>query len=163
IVGRQTLKFGFSFHQYQKVENAARNNVGSFAFASTPRPAVTSAARQQWANFLLGNVSSFTQESIDATPDIRAKQFEFYVQDDFRLRPTLTLNFGVRYSLFRQPYDQNGNLTNFDPEFYDPAKAFQIDANGNRVPGTGDPLNGLVIAGVNSPYGNKVNAENYKN
>ncbi|HKX28438.1 MAG TPA: adenylyl cyclase, partial [Blastocatellia bacterium] len=162
IVGRQNLKFGFSFHQYQKTENAAGNNVGTFNFANAPRPVGSTATlvQQQWANFLLGRVSSFTQDSQDFTADVRAKQFEFYVQDDFRIRPNLTLNFGVRYSLFRQPYDENGNLTNFDPRFYDPARAFRIDpVTGTRILGTGDPLNGLVRAEQNSPFGRKVGAE----
>ncbi len=165
ILGKQTLKFGVSAHFYQKTENAGGNNVGNFSFDtgnSSTRPAGTTAAQQGWANFLLGNVATFTQDSLDFTPDIRAKQIEFYFQDDFRVRPNLTLNLGLRYSLFRQPYDENGNLTNFDPTFYDPAKAFQIASNGNRVPGTGDPLNGLVLADKNSRFGNKIAPENNK-
>ncbi|MBO0722455.1 MAG: adenylyl cyclase, partial [Blastocatellia bacterium] len=164
-LGKQTLKFGASFNFYQKTENQAGNNVGTFSFDTATRPdgEKTTAAQQGWANFLLGNVATFTQASQDFTPDVRAKQFEFYFQDDFRLRPNLTINLGLRYSLFRQPYDQKGTLTNFDPAFYDPSRAFQIDSSGNRVPGTGDPLNGIVQANVNSPYGNQVAPENDKN
>jgi hypothetical protein len=148
IQGRHTLKFGTSIHLYQKTENAGGNNVGSFTFATTPRPTGTATFIQQWANFLLGNVATFTQNSLDVTPDVRARQFEFYVQDDFRVRPNLTLNIGLRYSLFRQPYDENGQLTNFDPRRYDPSRAVQIDpATGNRIPNTGDPLNGIIQAG----------------
>jgi hypothetical protein len=166
IQGKQTLKFGFSAHFYQKTENAGGNNAGTFSFSTTRptgTPAATTTSQQGWANFLLGNVATFTQDSLDFTPDVRARQYEFYFQDDFRVLPNLTLNFGARYSLFRQPYDEKGNLTNFDPTFYDPAKAFQVAANGNRVPGTGDPLNGIVQANGNSPYGNKVTPENNKN
>jgi len=161
-LGRQTLKFGVSFHSYQKKENAAGNNVGTFNFSQTPRPTQTPAQTQQWANFLLGRASSFTQDSLDVTPDVRSKQIEFYVQDDFRYRQNLTLNFGVRYSLFRQPTDASGNLTNFNPNFYDPARAFQITANGARVLGTGDPLNGIIGGGATSPFGEKVAPENYR-
>jgi carboxypeptidase family protein/TonB-dependent receptor-like protein len=162
IHGLHTFKFGTSVNHYQKTENAAGNNVGAFAFATTPRPAGSAATTtmQQWANFLLGNVSTFTQADQDLTPDIRSRQYEFYFQDDFRIRPNLTLNFGVRYSLFRQPTDKNGQLTNFDPRAYDPAKAVQINpATGNIIPGTGDPLNGIIIAGQNSPFGDKVAPE----
>ena len=79
-----------------------------------------------------------------------------FVQDDFRARANLTINMGVRYSLFRQPTDANGFMNTFDPAAYNPAKAPQIDANGNLVPGTGDPLNGQVIV-------NKIANENYRN
>jgi hypothetical protein len=172
-LGSQTLKFGVNFHRYQKTENSATNNVGTFNFATTPRATYTDPVTgqtvmtpvntQQWANFLLGSVSSFTQDSLDFTPDVRANQIEFYAQDDYRFRPNLTVNFGVRYSLFRQPTDASGNLSNFNPNFYDPAKAFQIAANGNRVPGTGDPLNGIIVGGLNSPFGDKVAPESNKN
>jgi hypothetical protein len=157
VVGRHTFKAGASVHFYQKTENAAGNNAGTFSFGSTGTPTGTPTFLQQWANFLLGRVSTFTQASQDLFPDIRARQIEFYVQDDFRFKPNFTLNVGLRYSRFRQPYDKSGQLTNFDPRAYDPAKAVQINAaNGNVVPGTGDPLNGLVVAGQNSPFGDKV-------
>ncbi|HSB10382.1 MAG TPA: carboxypeptidase regulatory-like domain-containing protein [Blastocatellia bacterium] len=162
IRGVHALKFGTSINFYQKTENAAKNNVGTFSFATAPRPAGSAATTtmQQWANFLLGNVSTFTQADQDLTPDLRSRQYEFYAQDDFRWMPNLTVNFGVRYSRFRQPFDKNGQLTNFDPRSYDPAKAVQIDpATGNVVPNTGDRLNGIIIAGQNSPFGDKVAPE----
>lgn len=178
-LGRQTLKSGFSFHYYQKRENAAGNNAGTFAFAqaiptsfidpvtgqtvNAPLLPASALQTQRWAYFLLGQPTSFTQDSQDFTPDIRAKQYEFYIQDDFRFRSNLTFNIGVRYSIFRQPTDAKGNLTNFNPNFFDPARAFQIAANGNRVLGTGDPLNGIIQGGVNSPFGDKVAEEDYGN
>jgi hypothetical protein len=162
IRGSHTIKFGASIHYYQKTENAGGNNVGTFAFATSPIPAGSTATttQQAWANFLLGKVSTFTQASQDLTPDIRSRQFEFYIQDDFRLRPNLTINYGLRYSIFRQPFDKAGLLTNFDPAAYDPAKAFQINpTTGNRIPGTGDPLNGIIVADANSPFDSKVTPE----
>jgi hypothetical protein len=161
-----TLKAGVTLNHYQKTENNAGNNVGSFTFSTTPRPAGSNASTtmQGWANFLLGNFSSFSQVARDITPDIRANQIEMYLQDDYRARRNLTINAGIRYSLYRQPYDANGYLNTFDPSFYDPAKAPQIDAStGNLVANTGDPLNGFLIAGKNSPWGNKIAPEKYLN
>src|SRR4051794_27682348 len=79
------------------------------------------------------------------------------------MRRNLTINVGVRWSLFRQATDASGFLNTFDPKFYDPAKAPQVDAAGNLVAGTGDPLNGFIIAGKNSPYGSKIGPERYGN
>lgn len=165
ILGRHTLKAGINLNRYQKYENAAGNNVGSFTFSTTPRPVGSAATTtmQGFANFLLGNVSSFTQVARDITPDIRANQAEMYIQDDFRMKRNFTVNAGVRWSLFRQATDANGFLNTFDPSRYDPAKAPQVDANGNLVAGTGDPLNGFIIGGKNSPYGDKIGPERYKN
>jgi hypothetical protein len=160
-----TIKAGVSINRYQKTENAAGNNVGSFTFSTTPRPAGSAATTtmQGWANFLLGNFSSFSQVARDITPDIRANQIEMYIQDDYRARRNLTLNAGVRYGLYRQPYDANGYLNTFDPKSFDPAKAPKIDASGNLVAGTGDPLNGFIIGGKNSPWGQKIAPEKYLN
>jgi hypothetical protein len=160
ILGRHTIKAGVTVIHYDKSENQGTNNVGTFTFATTPRSATASTTQQAWANFLSGTVSSFTQTARDITPDIRLNQVEMYVQDDYRIRRNLTLNIGVRYSLFRQATDGNGFLNNFDPSKYDPAKAPTIDANGNLVAGTGDPLNGLIIADKTSQFGSKITNEN---
>ena len=37
-----------------------------------------------------------------------SNDYEFYVQDSFRIRKDLTLTYGLRYSLFGVPYEQNG-------------------------------------------------------
>ncbi len=165
IMGRHTLRAGFSVNVYEKYENNAGNNVGLFTMATTPRPtgSAASTTQQGWANFLLGKFSTFTQLARDITPDIRANQVEAFVQDDFRMKPNLTLNLGVRWGLFLQATDAAGYLNTFDPAFYDPAKAPQVDASGNLVANTGDPLNGFVIAGKNSPWGTKIAPEKWRN
>ena len=157
ILGSHTVKVGVSYNHYQKTENNGGPNVGSFAFTNNGVPTGTPNFKQAWANFLLGNVSSFSQASLDLTPDIRANQVEMYGQDDYRIRRNLTLNLGLRYSIFRQPHDARAMLTTFDPALFDPSKAPKIDpATGNIVAGTGDPLNGISINSRNSPYGTAV-------
>jgi len=182
IKGKHTLKFGVSYHHYQKAENAGGNNVGSFSFLSTGAPTgancVTTAAicstEQAWANFLLGNLATFTQSSQDATADIREHQFEAYGQDEFRLSSRVTVTLGLRYSWFDQPYSGNGQLNNFDPALYNPAHAPTISTTGQlclvtACPGGGtpnpnyDPLNGFIIADKNSPFGSHISGNDNKN
>ncbi len=156
VKGRHTMKFGGTYNRYNKQENAASGNQGSFAFSGEGtgvRPTGTAAFDQAFANFLLGRVSSFTQSQYDITPSIRSNSFEFYGQDQYRFRPNLTFSYGLRYSLFYAPYDDFKFLTNFDPKVYDPSKAPQIDSVGNIVPNTGDPLNGIIVNSQNSTYG----------
>lgn len=167
ILGKHTLHFGGTFNHYQKTENAATGNQGTFAFTSSSAQIVPGSGstlfEQAFANFLVGNVATFSQSSKDITPDLQANLYEIYVQDDWRVRPTFTLNVGARYSVFRQPTDANGQLTTFDPSLYSAANAPTIGANGLLVPGTGNPLNGISVAGQSSPYGSKVQGENLKN
>ena len=47
-----------------------------------------------------------------------------------RPRPRLTLNIGVRYSYFGQPWDANGDLSNFDPANYSASEAPTIASTG---------------------------------
>ena len=43
-------------------------------------------------------------------------------------------------------------MTVFDPKYYDPAKAVQVNPKtGNPIPGTGDPYNGIIIPGNGWP------------
>jgi Carboxypeptidase regulatory-like domain len=37
-----------------------------------------------------------------------ADEYEFYLQDSYRMRPNLTFNFGLRYSLFSPPWETTG-------------------------------------------------------
>ena len=164
IKGRHTVKFGFSSNHYQKTENA-NTGQGSFTFTNAGAPGGTSAYQQAWANFLLGNVATFTQPSMDITPNVWAWQTELYAQDDYKFSPRLTLFMGVRWSFFGQPTDTGGLMDNFNPSMYDSAKAPKIDpATGTVVPGTSNwQTNGIIVGGKNSPYGSKIANDVYKN
>lgn len=152
ILGNHTMKYGGVYSLYRKNENAlAGNNEGIFnVFGNTVASGVTNSTLnqniQRWANFLVGNVGAngFTQAKFDYTADLRQKAFEAYAQDEWRVRGNLTVYFGVRYSFFGAPWDKNGRLTNFAPEFFDNAQAPTITGLGTRVAGTGNNCNGLI-------------------
>ena len=164
VKGRHTFRFGYSFNRYNKTENADGAQ-GSFGFTNAGAPTGTSAFQQSWANFLLGNVSTFSMPSQDVTPNVWTWQHEAYAQDDFKATSRLTLYMGVRYSFFAQPTDARGEMDNFDPALYTAASAPAINpANGNYVTPiaqTNPPVDGIIIAGKNSPFGNKISNDNY--
>src|SRR5207245_903789 len=69
-------------------------------------------------------------------------------------------------SWFQQPVDKNGQLSNFDPSAFNPAKAPTINpANGliTSAVGTYDPLNGIIVNNGTSPYGGQVGSSNLAN
>src|SRR5262249_5865208 len=81
--------------------------------------------------------------------------------DDWKVTPRLTINAGIRYTSYFNPWDIDNVLTNFLPSAYNLMRAPKIDPkSGQPVPGTGDPLNGVIIAGKNSPYGRLVTNNN---
>jgi len=163
--GRHTFKFGVSINRYNKTENAA-NQEGAFAFSSAGLQTGTSSFQQAWANFLLGNVATFSMPSTDITPDLWAWQDEAFAQDDFKVNSRLTVSVGVRWSYFGLPTDSHGLLDNFDPALYNRANAPQINpAGGLIVPGTGSnpSLNGIIVAGKTSPFGSTIGNNKYAN
>lgn len=156
IVGSHTMKFGAIYSKYRKNENAlGGNNEGLFSGFNTPGGTANviapggNATQQLWANFLMGTNVTFTQASFDYTADLRQKTFEWFAQDEWRARRNLTLYFGVRYSFFGSPWDKNGRLSNFVPELYNPANAPLVTGAGNRVPGTGNYCEGIIVNSQN--------------
>ncbi len=165
IHGPHTFRFGVTANRYQKTENAASGQ-GVFTFTNTGAPTGTTSFNQSFANFLLGNVATFTQPSMDVTPDLRAWQTEAFAQDDFKVTPHLSIYAGVRWSYFGQPSEVNGILSSFYGKTYSAANAPQIStANGNVIAGTGtNPFtNGIIVGGKNSPFGNAVGDSSWTN
>lgn len=179
IFGNHTAKVGAVYSIYRKNENALTSspnlNEGNFSAFSTTTPAgvtfpqnyttpdgtvlanavTTTVAQnlQRWANFLVGNVATFSQAHYDYTADMRQKAVEAFGQDEWRFRNNLTLYYGVRYSYFPSPNDKNGRLSNFVPSLYSAANAPQVTGAANRIAGTGNYCNGIIVNSQNFQTG----------
>ena len=145
-LAKHTLKVGASYSHYEKQENSTSgNNQGSFSFGSdaalggtaVPLPTGVTAyttginEAQASANFLTGNANSgFSQGNRMPRVDINQNIYEAYFQDNWKIKPRLTLNIGMRYGYVTPPQDLAGFQNNFDPQTYSAAKAPTIAANG---------------------------------
>jgi hypothetical protein len=176
--GNHTFRVGFTSMWMTKTENATSGEA-AFTFGG-PTPANEN---NPFANFLLGQATSYSQPSRDTVPDLHYTNFEFYVQDDWKVTPRLTLNLGVRYSYFPSPTDAKDTLLNFDPVAYSAANAPPIVTspdNPNGIFGSGDAAtyaNGLIFptgatcsaataitpSATCSPYGARVNPNSNNN
>ena len=90
--------------------------------------------------------------------NLRFNRFEFYAQDTWRPTPRLTVDYGLRYSLYPPITDQNNLLVTFDPSTYNAAQAPPFaNAAGTLIDRTqGNLLVGIIQGGVNSPYGDGI-------
>ena len=89
---------------------------------------------------------------------LRFNRFEFYAQDTWRPRPRMTVDLGLRYSLYPPLIDKNHQLVTFDPSVYTAASAPPFaNATGTLIDRTrGNLLDGIIQGGVNSPFGDGI-------
>jgi Carboxypeptidase regulatory-like domain len=152
--GKHIFKFGAYYTYGGNRENSSPATNGSFSYN-------TSFSRNAVANMLLGLPSSYTEAERAVVAHTRFAAIEWFAQDDFKATQNFTINIGVRYAAYFNPWDVNNVATNFMPAAWDPAKAPEVSRTNGRITiGTGDLLNGVIIAGQNSPYGKKVTRDN---
>jgi Carboxypeptidase regulatory-like domain len=125
IRGRHVLHFGGEFLINQANSTAWGNiNAGTMAFNGnyTSQAGSASAALSGigYADFLLGQTQSW---SAQVTPEYGArwKSPQLFIQDDFKLRPNLTVNLGLRYEIETGWSEVKGNMAVFDPAVPNPA------------------------------------------
>jgi hypothetical protein len=98
--GRHVLKFGADFQQVTLYANVTLSARPSYSFNGvyTQNPQNRTTTGNALADFLLGYTSS---SSVSTKSDSESRQhiWQGYVQDDWKVTPTLTINAGLRYEL----------------------------------------------------------------
>jgi hypothetical protein len=151
-LGKHKLEFGGYFVNAEKNEPAYTDLGGDLGFDST----VPVSTGNAFADMLMGNIANFTQANAQPKYHINYKIFEPFFQDDYHIFKNLTLNLGVRISLFGTFWEKNHMVYNWDPMSYNPAVAPKIDVTGNKTGQQGaliltpatTPFDGMLQCGV---------------
>ena len=125
IAGTHTLQFGGDFHYDQINERNYDDANGAYTFGGGE-------TGLDFADFLIGAPDNFTQASQQLL-DSRDKYFGVYAQDSWRARPTLTINYGLRYEIMTPWYDTQNKLETVIPG--EQSQIFPTAPKGLVVPG----------------------------
>jgi len=127
IKGNSTFKFGGDYRVRQNSNyDGGRNNgtKGNYQFGTTDSGFVSgnyngigpNDTGSSLANFLLGYQPGFVGRGDPGGPYFQSsKEMAFFVQDDWKVNPDLTLNLGLRYDVFTSPTERFNRQSNFDP------------------------------------------------
>jgi len=131
--GRHSTKFGFHvIRRHQNLYEAQPPGRGFFDFSPdfTNLPGAAGTGNSM-ASLLLGYPSRITRDILFGSFGLRAWEWAWFVQDDFKLTPRLTLNLGLRYELFPPLTEAGDRIVNFN--FDRSAPALNLFANRNGV------------------------------
>lgn len=120
--GRHTWKFGGEV-RLQQLNNAAHFDIGgNFNFRSN-QTGNTNDFTQGWpiASLITGRPEFSFNSNQTIDPALRFFSNAFFVQDDIKVTPRLTLNVGIRYDYGRPREEARGFLRGFDPDTPNPA------------------------------------------
>ena len=118
VVGAHELKFGALYGHNIKNEQGGGGGGGNTPAFITGNGSKTGHAI---ADLLDRNLTLTNYQETDHTPVAlgRWRDTEFYGNDTFKFRPTVTLTLGLRYSQFPTAHVDDDQMSNFIPEFYD--------------------------------------------
>jgi hypothetical protein len=156
IVGQHNLQFGAYMAAAQKNELGGELGAGSFPGYLTFDPSSSATTTgNPFADLLVGNIASFGQQNATVKYYNRYKIVEPYFQDDWHVTNRVTLNLGVRLSLFGTYRERYQQAFNFDPSVYqqgltvvnEDGSVTGLTPNGG-APAIGNLPNGIVQCGV---------------
>ncbi len=112
-LGNHNIYFGGEFVRTQFYGYWVVNNNGQYNFAGNATAKYTAGAVTKIGNgladFLLGYPNNaIAALGVSADP-FRSSAVDGYIQDDWKIKPSLTLNIGLRYDFAQAPYDIKGH------------------------------------------------------
>ncbi|CAN5796705.1 hypothetical protein BH18ACI4_BH18ACI4_18720 [soil metagenome] len=131
-----TFKFGGLIEQVNSKRNDASDAAGALVLGA---PWSQNATRNDFGDLLAGRPTAVFHSTASPNISFRLYNIEGYAQDAWKVRPNITLEYGLRVVYMTNNYERSGLGTTFDPSTY-------IRGGGRFI--NGDPLrpNGILSA-----------------
>ena len=145
VRGAHALKFGASVARLQKQENFYNNEDGTLFFAPGSTPGSTGS---QIGDLLVGRPFQIIQGTRAPHGWFREWNLDGFAQDSWKLRSTLTLDYGARLGYWTNDAERNGLGTWFDPSAYDSRTGTFLDPDYSRLNGVRYAARGEAPFGI---------------
>ncbi|HEV3198615.1 MAG TPA: TonB-dependent receptor [Bryobacteraceae bacterium] len=118
---KHTIKGGVYIQRSRKDQTSFANANGSYNFGDNPsNPYDTGFGL---SNALLGVYNTFSQASNYINGQYRYTNAEGFLEDTWKIAPTVTLDYGMRAAYYQPQYDASLQASTFVPSLYDRSKA----------------------------------------
>jgi hypothetical protein len=131
VIGKHSLKFGGDVRRvrFDQMLFFEVNGFYGFGFgANSPGGA------DSFPDYFLGLPAFYAQGSAQGE-NVRASAVYLFAQDSWKIKPSLTLNYGLRWELNTPIYDTHNRVQTFRPGQADTVFPCQISANGSTTTG----------------------------
>ncbi|NUQ27852.1 MAG: TonB-dependent receptor plug domain-containing protein [Acidobacteriaceae bacterium] len=137
LKNRHTFKFGVQFlrQQQNNFDPGNDGSLGGFFYlgpgtSSATGPATGHSTGYTAADFLLNRAGFKSIGGVAGPVGMRQWRDAYFIQDDWKVLPTLTLNLGIRYEYSQPIYEVNHKMSTIDPA--NPSRII-IDGNNTSV------------------------------
>src|ERR1022692_307606 len=148
VWGRHTLKAGIFFEYIRNAQPASSATNGTLTFSNGNSNSIGN----DYADMLIGNLSSFGQNSFNRVNDIAYDTYEGFIQDSWKVNKQLTVEFGMRFTHFTPWLDRLGyGFSIWDPSQYNTSCVptqycgFVWNKRSSSVPMGGFPTRGMFF------------------
>jgi hypothetical protein len=126
-LGRHTVKAGVYLEYNRKTEPGSADYMGNFNFGHDAANPLSTG--NGYANMLLGVFNTYTELTDRVDRDVRHWQNDFYLQDNWRVTPRLTVDYGVRVQHSGSNFEVNNMNSGFFADQWDPSQAARVYRN----------------------------------
>jgi hypothetical protein len=114
VKGNHTLKFGIDIRRQRFDQYYYFDVNGFFTFNNSGPNSIIPGDGDNYAEYLLGLSDQYIQGS-GQREDVRGTSVYPFAQDSWKIKPNLTLNYGLRWELDTPPTDIAGHVETFRP------------------------------------------------